>query len=103
MPADFHDVNQLSAVGAQVTPTVYVTPGVICTATNTSGPSGLAAVTAQFTTQSNPGRDYGAGFGLNSITSAEQGLAVVGPIYLSPGNVRGMAPNQQIIATGGGP
>jgi hypothetical protein len=103
MPADFHDANQLPAIGVQITPTVYVTPGVLCTATNTSGPSGLASVTAQYTTQSNPGRDNGAGFGLNTITSREQNLAVVGPMYLSPGNTAGMCPNQQTIATGGGP
>jgi hypothetical protein len=43
-------------------------------------PLTVATVTAQLTTQTNPGT------GLNSVVQAEQQLAVSGPNYASPGN-----------------
>jgi hypothetical protein len=117
--SEYHDYVQLAAEG-QVTPTLINQVGVLSTYTNTSGTviagnigstsitvnagQGFPVGTAQYTTQSNPGRDLGAGFGLNSITSAEQGLAVVGPVYQSPGGILNKCPGQSgTVATGGGP
>jgi hypothetical protein len=60
---------------------------------NTPGvPVTLPTVTAQISTQNNPGN------GLNSIVQAEQALLVTGPIYLSPG-----AQNIGSLSSGGGP
>jgi hypothetical protein len=56
-------------------------------------------VTAQISTQTNP--SSGVGVGLNSITSAQQSVAVVGPIYMSPGGILNKAPGT--TTTGGGP
>ena len=88
----------LAAVAAQLTTAQY---------TNVP-PPGLSAVTAQISTQTNPSNNttYGSGVGgvgggLNSITSAEQSLAVVGPIYMSPGGILNKAPST--TTTGGGP
>jgi hypothetical protein len=88
----------LAAVAAQLTTAQY---------TNVP-PPGLAAVNAQISTQTNPSNNttYGSGVGgvgggLNSITSAEQSLAVVGPIYMSPGGILNKAPST--TTTGGGP
>jgi hypothetical protein len=79
----------LAAVAAQLTTAQY---------TNVP-PPGLSAVTAQISTQTNP--SSGVGVGLNSITSAQQSVAVVGPIYMSPGGILNKAPST--TTTGGGP
>ena len=79
----------LAAVAAQLTTAQY---------TNVP-PPGLAAVNAQISTQTNP--SSGVGVGLNSITSAQQSVAVVGPIYMSPGGILNKAPST--TTTGGGP
>ena len=77
--SDYHDFVQLGAEG-QVAPTNYTTPGALTTAS-------LPIVTAQISTQTNP--SSGIGDGLNSITSAQQNLAVAGPNYFSPGKIGG--------------
>lgn len=82
--SEIHDFVQLPAEG-QATPTNYVQGGVL---TTVSSPNYIAqSVTAQISTQTNP--SSGVGDGLNSITSAQQSLAVSGPNYYSPGKVGG--------------
>lgn len=90
--SDIHDFVQLGAEG-QATPTNYVQGGVL---TTVSSPNYIAqSVTAQISTQTNP--SSGIGDGLNSITSAQQGKAVAGPNYFSPGQ------NNIGNPSGGGP
>ena len=57
----------------QVAPTFISQPGALTT-------GGLAVVSAQISTQSNPGT------GLNSVVQAEQRLAVAGPTYSAAGS-----------------
>ena len=97
--SEFHNFVQLPAEG-QVTPTGYTQGGVL---TTVSSPSYIAQpVTAQISTQTNP--SSGIGDGLNSITSAEQNLAVIGPVYYSPGGIlNNVGPANFNLVTGGGP
>jgi hypothetical protein len=88
--SEFHDFVQLPAEG-QVAPTFISQPGALTT-------GGLAVVPAQITTQVNPGFPSE---GINSIVQSEQQLAVVGPIYQSPGGILNKAPST--TTTGGGP
>lgn len=105
MGKEYNDYN--SAIGGienQVTPTFYSAPGVLTSQATVSGASAgnefeiSNQVPAQISTQTNPGFPSE---GINSIVQAEQALAVVGPIYFSPGGILNKTPN--VIATGGGP
>ncbi len=73
--SEFKDFVQLPAEG-QVAPTFISQPGALTT-------GGLAIVTAQVSTQTNPGAPS---YGINSIVQAEQVLAVAGPVYSAPGS-----------------
>ncbi len=73
--SDYHDFVQLPAEG-QVTPTYISQPGALTT-------GGLAVVTAQITTQVNPGLPS---YGINSVVQTEQQLAVSPFTYNSPGS-----------------
>lgn len=73
--SDYHDSVQLGAEG-QVAPTFISQPGALTT-------GGLAVVTAQISTQTNPGFPS---VGINSIVQAEQVLAVAGPTYSAAGS-----------------
>ncbi len=73
--SDYHDFVQLGAEG-QVAPTSISQPGALTT-------GGLAVVTAQISTQTNPSFPS---MGINSIVQAEQVLAVAGPTYSAPGS-----------------
>ena len=88
--SEYHDFVQLAAEG-QVLPTVQQTPGVLSTAQ-------LNISSAQISTQTNPSLPS---YGINSVVQAEQTLAVVGPIYNSPGGILNKAPST--TTTGGGP
>jgi hypothetical protein len=93
MPQDYKDyVSANGGIEGQVFPTVQTTPGVLSTAN-------LAISTAQLTTQVNPG--VPAHYGINSIVQAQQQLAVVGPIYNSPGGI--LNKQNGSVSTGGGP
>jgi hypothetical protein len=73
--SDYHDFVQLPAEG-QVAPTFISQPGALTT-------GGLAVVTAQLTTQVNPGVPS---MGINSVVQTEQQLAVSPFTYNSPGS-----------------
>lgn len=73
--SEFHDFVQLPAEG-QVTPTFASQPGALTTA-------GLPVVTAQVSTQTNPGFPS---YGINSVVQSEQQLAVSGPNYSAAGS-----------------
>jgi hypothetical protein len=73
--SEFHDFVQLPAEG-QVNPTVIAQPGVLSTLS-------LPIVTAQLTTQVNPGFPS---YGINSVVQAEQQLAVTPPFYNAAGS-----------------
>ena len=97
--SDIHDFVQLGPEG-QVTPTNYTAGGV---QTTVSSPNYIAQqVTAQISTQTNP--SSGIGDGLNSITSAAQSTAIIGPVYYSPGGIlNNVGPANFNLVTGGGP
>jgi hypothetical protein len=64
-------------------------------------PTNLPTVAAQITTQTNPGAPS---YGINSSVQAEQQLAVIGPVYYSPGGVlNNVGPANFNLVTGGGP
>jgi hypothetical protein len=78
---------------------------------NTQSP-GVSAVNAQISTQTNPSNNTnlsttqvgGVGAGFNSITSAEQSTAIIGPVYYSPGGINNkVGPANSNLTTGGGP
>jgi len=100
MPQDYRDASYSNNTGlnGQVTPTVYATPGAL---TTVSSPSYLGqAGTAQITTQVNPF----PGTMTSTNTQTEQQVAVVGPVYNSPGGILNKAPAQTgTVTTGGGP
>ena len=104
MGKEYNDYNSANGgLEGQVTPTVYSAPGVL-TSQATVGGVGAGnefeisnQVTAQLTTQVNPAPTIVTG---QSNAMAEQVLAVVGPIYSSPG---GILNNAAGITTGGGP
>lgn len=93
--SDFHDFVQLPAEG-QSTPTNYVTPGALTTVTSTLiGTPGVAQITTQV--------NASAGGGLQSVVTAQEQVAVIGPVYYSPGNVNRVGPANSNLTTGGGP
>lgn len=73
--SEYKDFVVLPSQG-QVAPTFIAQPGALTT-------GGLAVVTAQITTQTNPSSPS---YGINSVTQAEQQLAVAGPVYSAPGS-----------------
>lgn len=81
------------AVVASILATPSNTPGVM-------GSGNLITVPAQLTTQVNPFPTVVTGL---SNVMAEQVLAVVGPVYNSPGGILNKAANTGAIVTGGGP
>jgi hypothetical protein len=103
---EYNDYNSANGgIENQVTPTFYSAPGVLTSQSTVSGVSAgnefeiSNQVPAQITTQTNPGFPSE---GINSIVQAEQALAVVGPIYQSPGGILNKAAGNA-ITTGGGP
>lgn len=73
--SDYHDFVQLGAEG-QSNPTGISRPGVVATGS-------LPTVTAQVTTQTNPGAPS---YGINSVVQSEQALAVSPPTYAAAGS-----------------
>lgn len=71
---DFVSAN--GGIEGQVAPTFISQPGALTTA-------GLAVVTAQFSTQTNPS---GPSYGVNSVVQNEQNLAVSPFTYSAPGS-----------------
>jgi hypothetical protein len=93
MPQEYKDyVFANGGIEGQVTPTAVSQPGALTTA-------GLAVVTAQISTQTNTCAT--GSYGLNSIVNQQQILAVVGPIYNSPGGI--LNKQNGSLNTGGGP
>jgi hypothetical protein len=93
MPQEYKDyVFANGGIEGQVTPTFIAQPGALTTA-------GLAVVTAQITTQTNTNTT--GSYGLSSVVNASQILAVVGPIYNSPGGI--LNKQNGTVNTGGGP
>ena len=88
-----------TGIEGQITPPIYASPGVLTSTTAVAGTYIATSGTAQVSTQSNQNTNPMA-----TVTSAEQNLAVIGPVYNSPGGILNKAQyNGSTVTTGGGP